>query len=259
MSIDSTKGSLDPPAGSEFRMLGSRNVASYERELFQYRSTEAQLRQALTRDKALLSDKDVQLEQQALLNRESDHRLLNDLQIVVSLLSLQSRVAANSEAAGQLKTAAERVGTIVRLHQRLHSHDGAQTVAFKQYLGELCLDFSAMTSAEKAVELIFDTDDEIELPAAICIPLGFIVSELLTNAAKHGSGRILVKFEASHEGGYELSVSNDGPPLAENFDPTAGKGLGMKIIKSFVNRIGGRMSFGCSNYDQGARFAVIFQ
>jgi len=63
--------------------------------------------------------------------------------------------------------------------------------------------------------------------------LGFIVSERLTNAAKHGKGRITVKFGANGEGRYELSVSNDGPPLPESFDPAAGKGLGMMIIRSF--------------------------
>jgi len=259
MSTELLKGSLDPPATTpQFGIPGSRSVASYERELLQYRSIEALLRHALVRERALLSEKNMQLKQQALLTRESDHRLLNDLQIVVSLLSLQSRAAGNAEIAKPLKTAADRVGMIVRLHQRLHSHDGAQTVAFKRYLSELCQDFSAMTSAERALDLDFDTDDEIELPAATAISLGFIVSELLTNAAKHGTGRIMVKFGANGEGGCELSVSNDGPPLPKSFDPAAGKGLGMMIIRSFVDRIGGRLHSSHCDGNQGACFTVTF-
>ena len=258
MSIDSPKGCFVPPAGSEFGMFAARSVASYERELFQFRNLEARLRDALAQNKALLDQKDALLQQQALLSRESDHRLLNDLQLIVSLLSLQSRASGNSETAGQLKIAADRVSMIVRLHQRLHSHDGAHTVAFKQYLKELCHDFSAMTLAGGAVDIIFDTDDNVELPADVGILLGFVVSELLTNAAKHGLNRITVKFEAGTGGGYELSVSNHGAPLPENFDPMAGKGLGMKIIKSFVDRIGGRLRYGCGDGNQGARFTVMF-
>jgi len=257
MSIDSLN-SLDPPANSEFGMLGSRSVASYERELFQYRNTEARLRESLAFDKTLLDEKDAQLQQQVLLSRESDHRLLNDLQMIVSLLSLQSRASGNAEAAGHLKVAADRVGMIVRLHQRLHSHDGTPIIAFKQYLEEICVDFSAMTSAGGSVEIIFDTTEEIVLPAATGIPLGFVVSELLTNAAKHGRGRITVRLGTGSEGGYELSVSNDGAPLPKSFDPMAGKGLGMKIIKSFVDRIGGKLWIGRSDENQGARFVVTF-
>jgi two-component sensor histidine kinase len=258
MSIDLLKGSLDPPDDSDFGMAGSRSVASYERELFQHRNIEARLRDALAQDKTLLDRKDAELQQQALLSHESDHRLLNDLQMIVSLLSLQGRASGNIETAGQLKIAADRVGMIVRLHRRLHSHDGAPTVAFKQYLDELCLDFSAMTSAGGTVDVIFDSTDEIELPAAIGIPLGFIVSELLTNAAKHGKSRIAVRFGASAEGGYELSVSNDGDPLPKDFDPRAGKGLGMKIIKSFVDRIGGKLTYDCGAENLGACFAITF-
>lgn len=258
MSIDSRRGSLDPPMDCGLRMPQFRSVASYERELFQYRSTVAQLRRARARDKALLIEKDAQFRQQALLTRESDHRLLNDLQIVVSLLSLQSRASGNAETAGQLKTAADRVSTIVRLHQRLHSHDGAQTVAFKQYLGELCRDFSVMMSGERKVGLVLDTNEELELPGATGIALGFIVSELLTNAAKHGKGLVTVGFEARQGEGYELSVSNDGPPLPDGFDPAAGKGLGMMIIRSFLDRIGGKLRCSCGDSNQGARFAVVF-
>jgi two-component sensor histidine kinase len=98
----------------------------------------------------------------------------------------------------------------------------------------------------------------IELPTCIGIPLGFVVSELLTNAAKHGKGAITVRLRQISEDRYALSVSNDGKALPENFDPAAGKGLGMKIIRSYVQRIGGELNFGLSDYGQGASFTVLF-
>ena len=55
-----------------------------------------------------------------------------------------------------------------------------------------------------------------------------------------------------------MSVSNDGPALSEEFDPAAGKGLGMRIVRSFVERIGGELLIGRGDKDQGARSTVLF-
>jgi two-component sensor histidine kinase len=173
-----------------------RTVASYERELTRRRSTEIRLRDALAREEALLRQKDELIQQKELMSRESDHRLLNGLQMIVSLLSLQSRASANVEAASQLAAAANRVAMIERVHRRLHYLDGVQTVAFKQYLEGLCRDLSTMLSSEQHSEQIIVVEGlELKLPSVTGIPLGFIVSELITNAAKYGNGRISVRLE----------------------------------------------------------------
>ena len=99
---------------------------------------------------------------------------------------------------------------------------------------------------------------EINLPAATAIPLGFVVSELIANAAKYGNGRIAIKLEPNPEHGYALSVSNNGPALPEGFDASASKGLGMRIIQSFTRQIGGELRIGRGNDNQGARFSVLF-
>jgi len=249
----------DGAAGASFEIPQPRTAASYERELTNNRYTESQLRQALAQDQALLRHKDELIEQQQLLSRESDHRLMNGLQLVASLLSLQSRATTNAEVAAQLAAAANRVATVTSVHRRLHHFDGAQTVAFKHYLEDLCHDFSAMLcSADHPEKTIVVEGDEIALPTATVVPLGFIVNELITNAAKYGTGRIVVRLEAISETGAALSVSNDGPVLPEGFNPAACSGLGMKIIRSFINQIGGELRFGRGDCNQGTRFTVLF-
>ena len=126
-----------------------RTVASYERELTRRRRTEIGLRELLAHEEVLLGQKDELIQQQTVLSQESDHRLLNGLQMIVSLLSLQSRASENAEVASQLAAAADRITTIGRIHRRLHSLDGVQTFAFKQYLADLCRDFSLMLSSER--------------------------------------------------------------------------------------------------------------
>ena len=268
-----------------FKGLGRRTTASYEHELAKHRSTEIRLRGALAREEALLRQKDELLKRREILSREADHRLLNGLQMVVSLLSLQSRGEADAQAAAHLSSAANRVATVARIHRRLHSLDGVAAVAFKRFIDELCHDYSAMLTAEdrRNQGIIVVEGVEVQLPAAIAIPLSLITTELITNAVKHGGGKhgggkhgggkhgggkhgggkngrgaITVRLEALAEGGHVLSVCNDGPDLPPDFDPAAGEGLGMKIVLALVGQIGGKLEIGRCGQCQGTRFAVSF-
>jgi len=223
-----------------------------------YRLREIRLRNALAESEALLRQKDEVIQRQELAKKESDHRLLNDLQMTISLLSLQSRASTNAEAAAQLAVAANRVAMIARIHHRLNSYEGVQTIEFKKFLEDFGRDFSAMVFSEESPEQIIVEGIEINLPAATAIPLGFVAGELITNAAKYGKSRIVIRLEPNPEYGYALSVSNDGPALPEGFDPGASKGLGMKIIQSFARQIGGELRIARGDDGQGARFTVRF-
>jgi len=147
---------------------------------------------------------------------------------------------------------------IARIHHRLHSYDGVKAIDFKKLLGDFGRDFSAMLSSEERPEQVIVESIDVNLPAAVAIPLGFIVSELIANAAKYGDGRIAIKLQLDPEYGYVLSVSNGGPALPEGFDPGASTGLGMKIIQSFAKQIGGELRVGRNDDGQGARFIVLF-
>jgi two-component sensor histidine kinase len=242
-----------------FGHVEHRTIASYEHELTERRGTEIRLHGALAREEALLRQKDELLNCREILSREADHRLMNGLQIVVSLLSLQSRSEANARAAAQLSSAANRVATIARIHSRLHSLDGLEAVAFKRFIVELCHDYSAMLTAEdRRNQGIVVEGVEAWLPAAIAIPLSLITTELITNAVKHGRGAITVRLEAPAEGGHVLSVCADGPALPQDFDPAAGEGLGMKIVLALVAQIGGTLQVGPCAQCQGTRFAAAF-
>lgn len=242
-----------------FEATERRTAASYERELTEHRFAEAGLRAALAREEALLLHKDELIHHRELLSLESDHRLLNGLQTIVSILSLQSRAETNAEAAAHLSVAANRVATIARVHRRLHSIDGADEVAFKNFLDELCGEYSSLLAAqERRNQGIVVEGEEARLPAATAIPLSLIANELITNAAKHGRGAITVRLEAPPEGGHLLSVCNDGPALPPGFDPAAGEGLGMKIMLALVEQIGGTLQIGPCAQCQGTRFAVAF-
>jgi two-component sensor histidine kinase len=235
-----------------------RTAASYERELAEHRATESELREALARDEVLLREKDASIRQQKMLTEECHHRLLNNLQMIVALLLLQSQKEANREVASRLSAAAERVRAIAGLHHHLHSMDGTPTVDFKPYLARLCRDHSTMSMSEERADQVIAVDAiELSLPTTIGIPLSLIVNELVTNAIKHGRGRIAVTLAPSGKR-HALSVCNDGAGLPEGFDPTACKGLGMKLVSSLAAQIGGELRIDRGEHGDCTRFTVLF-
>ena len=232
-------------------------ISMYENELEKHMVTEAKLRKSVMRETALRRQKDDLLRQQDILSKESEHRLLNGLQLITSLLTLQSRAANNTEAAALLTIAANRVAAIGRVHRHLHALDHVESVEFKTYLQSLCHDLFGMSSSEGPENEIAVDSVEVNLPATKGIALGFIASELVTNALKYAKGRITVSLQALANG-YELSISDDGPGLPEGFDPTASHGLGMKLVSALVRQIAGQLQIDRGENGKGARFSVMF-
>ncbi len=127
---------------SEFQRSNLRAVSRETLWKRKYAATKAELTAAIAREEKLLRDKSELLQRQDMLAQEFEHRLINSLQLVVSLLSLQSRTARTVEAAAQLTIAARRVAAFGRVHRRLHLLDHQKSVEFKPYLQHLCDDLS---------------------------------------------------------------------------------------------------------------------
>lgn len=198
-------------------------------------------------------EKDTALRQAEILAKEIDHRVKNSLQLVSSLLSVQSRALGDSDAAEQLTQAANRVHAIARVHEHIYVAHGIESTDCKAYFQRVCDDLSetlGSTDRRITVDAI-----EAEFPTERIVPLGLILNELIMNAVKHGAGRITVKFQRSTSGDYSLSVADDGAGLPPGFDPTAMSGLGMKVICSLAQKTGAELAF--KNVESGgAKFIV---
>ena len=218
----------------------------------------AELNDALAREQVLLQQKREQSERQVMLAQEFEHRLINGLQLIVSLLSMQSRTATTPEAADQLTLAARRVSALGRVHRRLHLLDLQDQVEFKDYLKHLCEDLSGLLVQDSSGYAVVVEGANVEIPTTMAIPLGFIVNELITNSAKYAEGHVSVRIEAASPTDRSLSVVDDGPGMPAGFKPEDSKGLGMKIVLSLVQQIGGTFSIGPGDNGRGTRFMVKF-
>lgn len=200
-----------------------------------------------------LAKADKSLARAKLLAREIDHRVMNSLQFVSALLRLQSKKAGGGEAAAEIEAAAGRVAAVARVHRHFHLEDDAANVSALTYLRRLCDDLSGILGVPVEV-----SGENGFLPTTSIQPLGLIVNELVTNAAKHGSGKISVTYKC--QDGCKISVCDEGAGLPVNFDPaTDANGLGMKIIDVLAKQLGGAFTGGANPTGRGACFTLNLQ
>jgi two-component sensor histidine kinase len=148
--------------------------------------------------------------------------------------------------------AANRVAAVARVHRHFYSGDAAD-VSCITFLRRLCADLSNILGKQIDVH-----GDEGNVPTTSIQPIGLIVNELVSNAAKHGSGKIGVAF-TMRNGSNELCVCDKGEGLPADFSPErSDKGLGMKVVSALASQLGGHMAAGPNPRGRGACFTVAF-
>lgn len=240
----------------EPRVLSGQQVRALQR-LARQVMTQLELRRALrAKDelnaelKARVADLVAQRDRTSMMGREIDHRVMNSLQFISGLLTMQSKAAANADTAAQLDMAAMRVGTVARVHRHFYLDDAVETTCALEYTKRLTADLA--TVIEPATLTVGGRSTPI--PTTLIMPLGLIVNELATNAAKHGARAISIEI-APWEKGVQLVVGDDGPGLPADFDPGSRKGLGMRVVQALIAQHDGALEFG-PNGSTGARFGV---
>jgi two-component sensor histidine kinase len=194
------------------------------------------------------------LAQAVTMASETDHRVMNSLQFVASLLRLQSGIVHTSEASDQLAIAANRVSAVGRVHRHFAADEAASEVPILAYLRRLCGELADILGANIAVGGV-----ETNVPSTRILALGLITHELLTNARKHGAGTIAVAFMPYGAGTHALRVTDEGEGLVPGFTPErAGGGLGLKVVAALVSQLKGRLSAQANPAGRGACFTVTF-
>ena len=192
---------------------------------------------------ARLKAEELILENKVLM-REGDHRLMNSLQLVQSMLALQSRRASSSETRAQLDMAGSRVLAIATVHRQLHLTGSAEEVEIDSFLRRLCE--SLKHTAPAQITAINVTSETVKLRSDVASGLGLLVAELVTNSFKYaypvvGRGSVLVDFARINQG-WRLKVSDQGVGLPEGFDIDQSSGFGMQVVKAFVKRLDAKLT-----------------
>ena len=192
------------------------------------------------------------IERANLLAKEIDHRVMNSLQFVSGLLLMQSRSPDIGDGAAALTLAANRVASVAQIHRHFYADTG-EDVSCIAFLRRLCDDLGSILEREIAVD-----GDEGTIPSTSIQAIGLITNELVTNAAKYGTGKIEVVFRMTDDTN-KLIVCNEGRGLPDDFDPyAANAGLGMRVITALANQLHGTLTAGPRDGQDGACFTVNF-
>jgi two-component system, sensor histidine kinase PdtaS len=195
------------------------------------------------------------------LLREIHHRVKNNLQIISSLLNIQSSHIEDQNVLSSIKEGQSRVQAMSLIHQNLYQSEHINNVDIENYLKELVKYLSDMfTGGEKNIEVEVSAQN-IQFDIDTAIPLGLIVNELVSNAYKYAfankeSGHIKIGIKPINDVDFELHVDDDGNGLPEDFNPVKNKSLGLKLVKILSKQLRGKFS---SKSNNGANFTVFFK
>ena len=183
------------------------------------------------------------VKENATLIREGDHRVMNSLQLVQSVLSLQSRNAVSTETKAQLDMASNRVLAIATVHKQLHLTGSLEEIDVGAFLHRLSE--SLKSTAPACITAINVTADNARLRSDLASGMGMLVAELVTNSFKHAyangeHGIVAIDFKQTSNG-WCLEVSDQGHGLPPGFDVNRSKGVGMQVVKAFVRRLNAQL------------------
>ncbi|MCF6133184.1 tetratricopeptide repeat-containing sensor histidine kinase [Flavobacterium wongokense] len=187
------------------------------------------------------------LQEKETLLREIHHRVKNNLQIITSLLNMQSENIKDATVLASLQEGQSRVQAMSLIHQNLYQSDEIDKVDVENYLRELADYLTKMfVGNSKNVKVRIQTSN-IKFDFDTAIPLGLIVNELVSNAFKYGfqtkeEGNIWIKIRALNELDYELKIEDDGDGLPKDFNIKNSKSLGLKLVTILSKQLRGNFS-----------------
>jgi two-component system CheB/CheR fusion protein len=199
--------------------------------------------------------------------QEIHHRVKNNLQVVTSLLDLQSGYIQDEKAVEAFKDSRDRVKSIVLIHEKMYESKQVGKVSFKDYVTELISHlFRLYAKDSKKIELALELQ-EVYLDMDRAIPCGLIANELLTNALKYAfpddsAGKIeislmhrVLKGKNREPGEFVLTVKDNGVGLPAGIDPKNAQSMGMRIVAALTRQLAGKLEV---SRHEGTTFRIAF-
>lgn len=199
------------------------------------------------------------LREKETLLKEIHHRVKNNLQVIASLLRLQSRYLKDDESRAIFEESQNRVHSISLVHEKLYRADDLARIDFNDYLVTLTRGLTDSWGSGSSIQVNVQAEG-VQLTVDTAIPCGLIVTELVTNALKHafpnGSGGSILVAAQDCDGSMTLTVQDDGKGLPEKIDFRKSGSLGLELVNSLVRQLGAKLGITRS---PGTTFHIEFQ
>lgn len=201
------------------------------------------------------------LREKEILIREIHHRVKNNMQVISSILNLQSALLEDQRARAAFKECQYRIKSMAMVHEKLYRAKDLSNVDFADYLKTLARNiFLDQQVSPDQVQLHLDIEP-INLDINRAVPLGLIINELITNSFKHAfpqgrKGNIWIRFKKIDSNVVQLTVKDDGVGFPKGLNWKKAESLGLVIINTLVEQIDGSIEL---IPDGGTEFRVTFK
>ncbi len=209
-----------------------------------------------TEERALAS-----LQEKEVLLKEVHHRVKNNLQIISSLLSLQSAALGDKEAALAFINSQHRIRSMALIHEMLYQSEDFSRISLSSYIQKLAYNLLRSYNVDTSKIRLHIEADQVFLDIEHAIPCGLILNELMTNSIKYAfvkkhQGNISIKLQrnAVNEK-YVLTIGDDGDGLPTGIDLGHLKTLGMELVATLVEQLDGTIEL---ERGEGTTFRITF-
>lgn len=218
------------------------------------------IRDATERQRADESMK-ASIQEKEVLLKEIHHRVKNNLQVISSLLRLQSETVKDKETASLFLDSQERVRAMAMVHEYLYKSTDLARINFPAYVASLVRNLYrtfglTSTEAPPTVEV-----DNVRLSLDVAVPCGLLLTELISNAVKYAypgknTGPVEIRFKELPGGLFELSVADQGVGFPEDFIWTKAETLGLRLVRLLADQLQGEVVL---ERNKGIKFIVTFK
>jgi PAS domain S-box-containing protein len=221
----------------------------------------AQLQQEITERKHAEHQLTLSLQEKNILLKEIHHRVKNNMQVISSLLNLQSRLLQDTHSQQMFQESQHRIKTMALIHEKLYQSEHLTNIDFTDYVRTLAHDlYRSYGISTGNIQLTIDIE-HVSFGIDTAIPCGLIINELVSNSLKHafpgGTGLITIDMKEQPEGVYTLMIGDDGIGIPEDFDITTSDSLGLQLVKGLVEeQLAGELEM---HNEQGTTWKIIFQ
>jgi PAS domain S-box-containing protein len=203
------------------------------------------------------------LREKEILLKEIHHRVKNNLQIVSSLLNLQSETIKDEEAKEKYRESLGRVKSMALIHELLYQTKNLSNLKANQYLNELVKFISETYNFNQHVSVKLNVDPNIHrIDMNKAIPCGLIINELVSNSFKYAfknkkKGEIQIDFKILRKGphAFLLSIKDNGKGIPANLNLKQPETLGLQLVQSLTDQLDGQLRMKNEN---GAVFEITF-
>lgn len=201
------------------------------------------------------------LKEKEVLLKEVHHRVKNNMQVISSILNLQSSYIKDPEAIDMLRESQDRIKSMSFIHESLYQSKDLSHVNFTEYVRNLVNNlFRTYGINISGLKLEYDLD-EVPLNIDTAIPCGLVINELISNALKYAfkernEGSLLVVLKKLDDGKLKLVIADDGVGFPDDIDYRDTDSLGLQLVVTLVGQIKGEIDLDNTN---GSRFTIIFE